>query len=339
MFATLSLPAGQDLPAPHRATAVRVRSASELQGALRHARQNALTLDGSGLDRVLRIDAARGLLEVQAATSWRELTRYLAMQKITLEGFSDRAGLPATVAEAIAHAAAGPDGLPVTAHVTAVTLVTPEGELRRADRGGNRQLLRLVLGGQGVIGVLYSVTLSIDSLRRSAANALAPVELGIDVPAHETAAASSIECLLPPEQLDGFLKDLRACVDERSLTLLGITVRRHLPDDSCQLSWSTREWAGVEIRFGRKTTLGASVAAAEVRRALLAFALARGGSFALRHAPDATRQQLEVCYPALKGFLAEKRRGDAAERLQNDWYRCVAGKLRGEACESRWGKN
>jgi hypothetical protein len=339
MYATLSLPAGHDLPAPHRATTVRVRSASELQCALRQGRQNALTLDGSGLDRVLRMDTRRGLLEVQAATSWGELTRYLATQKITLEGFSDRAGLPLTVGEAISQAAAGPDGLPVTAHVIAVTLVTPDGELRRADRDGNRQLLRLVLGGQGVIGVLYSVTLSIDSLQRSAANALAPVELGIAGPAHETAAACSIECLLPPEQLDDFLKELRAYVDERRLALLGITVRRHLPDDSCQLSWSTREWAGVEIRFGRKTTLGASVAAAEVRRALLASALARGGSFPLRHAPDATRRQIEACYPSLKGFLADKRRGDAAERLQNDWYGCVTAKLRSEACESRWGKN
>ncbi len=40
----------------------------------------------------------------------------------------------------------------------------------------------------------------------------------------------------------------------------------------------------------------------------------------------------------LKGFLAEKRRGDAAERLQNGWYRCVTGKLRAESCESRWAK-
>lgn len=336
MFATLSLPAGTDLPVPHRATIVRVRSASELQGALRQARQNALTLDGSGLDRVLRIDAARGLLEVQAATPWIELARYLDAKKIDLSAFSR---LPASVGEAVSQAAAGPDGLPVAAHVTAVTLVTPEGELRRADRESNTPLLRLVLGGRGVIGVLYSVTLSIDSLRRSAANALAPVELDIPGTGQVTAAACSVECLVPPEQLDGYLTDLRAYVDERRLALLGITVRRYLPDDSCLLSWATREWAGVEIRFGRKTTLGASVAATEVRRALIGAALARGGSFALRHAPDATRQQLEACYPMLKGFLAEKRRGDAAERLQNDWYHCVAAKLRAEACESRWGKN
>lgn len=336
MFATLSLPSGHELPTPHRARTVRVRSANELQSALRQARQNALTLDGTGLDRVLRVDARRGLLEVQAATPWSELARYLAAQKIALDAFGGC--LPATVGEAVSQAAPGPDGLPVTAHVLAVTLVTPEGELRRADRDSNNPLLRLVLGGQGVVGVLYSVTLSIDSLRRSAANAIAPVELGIAETA-SAAAARTIECLLPPEALDGFLADVRALLDERRLALLGISVRRRLADDSCQLNWSTREWAGVEIRFGTKTTLGASVGATEVRRALLAAALARGGSFALRHAQDATRHQLEACYPTLKGFLAEKRRGDAAERLQNDWYRCVTAKLRSEPCESRWGKN
>ncbi len=343
MFATLTLPAGHELPTPPRAKTVRVRSANELQSALRLARQNALTLDGSGLDRVLRVDAGRGLLEVQAATRWAELARILAAQKVDLEAFgrtcTHTSSLPAAVGEAVSQAAPGPDGLPVTAHVVAVTLVTPAGELRRADRDNGKPLLRLVLGGQGVVGVLYSVTLSIDTLRRSAANAIAPVELGIAEAASRAAATCCFECLLPPEELDGFLKEIRSLIDERRLGLLGISVRRLVPDDSCLLSWSTRQWAGVEIRFGTKTTLGASVGAAELRRALLGAALARGGSFPLRHAQDATRQQLEARYPMLKGFLAEKRRGDAAERLQNDWYRCVTAKLRSERCESRWGKN
>ena len=228
MFATLSLPACQELTATRRAPTVRVRSANELQTALRHARQHAVTLDGRGLDRVLRMDAPRGLLEVQAATSWTELTRYPGTQKIMLDAYSGMVGLPATAGEAISQASAGPDGLQVTAHVASVTLVTPDGELRRADRDGNGELLRLALGGQGVIGVLYSVTLSIDSLRRSAGNAIRPVELGIEEQAPTAAAASAIECLLPPEELDGYLRDIRAYFHERRLALLGISVRRQL---------------------------------------------------------------------------------------------------------------
>jgi hypothetical protein len=159
------------------------------------------------------------------------------------------------------------------------------------------------------------------------------------VKAAGAAPAGTLECLLPPEHLDAFLGDVRALLEARGRPLLGISVRRYLADGSCQLNWATRDWAGVEIRFGVKATLGASVAAAEVRRALLAAAIARGGSFPVRDARDATRRQLEACYPTLREFLAEKRRSDPAERLQTGWYRKVTATLRGESCDSRWGKN
>jgi len=339
MYATLTLPAGPEFDAPRRSPTVRVRSADELRNALRHARGQALTLDASGLDRVLRADAARGLLEVQAATSWNELAGHLARHGVALDPFTRLTRLPATVGEAASTACAGPDGLPVSAHVVAATVVTPDGELRRADRDANPQLLKLALGGQGVVGVLYSLTLSIESLRRSAAQSTEAAELCLPDAESAAAAACAIECLLPPEQLGGFLNDVRSLIDERRLALLGLSVRRTLPDDSCHLNWATREWAGVEIRFGVKATLGASVVAAEVRRALLAAALARGGSFPVADSRDATRQQLETCYPMLKAFLAEKRRVDPAERLQSAWYRQVSAKLRAESCEIRWGRS
>ncbi len=338
MLATLTLPAGLDIPAPRRSPTVRVRSADELRTALRQSREQALTLDASGLDRVLRADAARGLLEVQAATSWRELATYLARQGVALDAFAESRRLPATIGEAVSAASPGPDGLPVSAHVVAATLVTPDGELRRADRDANPQLLRLTLGGRGVLGVLYSLTLSIDSLRGSAGQGIEPVELDLPEAASPSASSCACECLLPPEALDGFLADARALLEERWLQLLGISVRRYLPESGCRLNWATREWAGVEIRFGVKTTLGASVVAAQVRRALIGAALARGGSFPIGDAQDATREQLQACYPMLGEFLAEKRRADPADRLQNEWYRGVCAKLRAEPCTVRWSR-
>jgi len=338
MYATLTLPAGEEFSASRRSPTVRVRSADELRNALRQARGQALTLDASGMDRVLRADTKRGLLEVQAAASWAELAKYLGQHKIDLEAFARLPGLPSTVGESISLASPGPDGLPVCAHVAALTLVSPDGDLRRADRETNPELLKLVLGGQGALGVLYSLTLTTDSLLQSAANAVAPAELGVPE-ASPAAAASTLECLLPPQELDAYLKDVRSLIEERRLTLLGISVRRYLPDDSCRLNWATREWAGVEIRFGMKSTLGASVAAAEVRRVLLAAAIARGGSFPIRDARDATRAQLAACYPMLSEFLAEKRRGDSADRLHNAWTRRIAASLRSESCDVRWAKN
>jgi len=345
MFATLTLPPGMDLAAARRAPTVRVRSADDLRNAVRLARAQALTLDGTGMDRVLRLDTARGQIEVQAATRWSALAAVLARDGIELEAFAAAPGLPATVGEAVSSAAAGPDGLPVTAHVVAATLVMPDGELRRADRDEDdrekRGLLALALGGQGVIGVFYSLTLSVDSLRRSAGALMPPAVLDLPAappPGQAAGDANAAACLLPPDTLDAFLLDLRAIVAERQLALAGVAVRRTLPEASCRLNWATREWATVDIRLGTRSTLGASVVAAEVRRALLAAAMARGGSFPVSDLRDATRAQLEACYPMLPEFLAEKRRGDPAERLQNAWYRNATAALRPDACEVRWDR-
>ncbi|HTQ76729.1 MAG TPA: hypothetical protein VMI15_01775 [Burkholderiales bacterium] len=333
MLATLTLPLCPDLPAPRTPT-VRVRSADDLRGALRQARGSGLTVDASGMDRVLCFDAGRGLVEVQAATTWATLAAFLSTHDIDIGAFARDAALPTAIGECLALAAPGPDGQPATAHVAAITLATPDGELRRADRSVNAELFRLALGGQGVIGVLYSATLCLRSVQAGAAAAAPPVELGFGEAAG--GSASGIECLLPPERLEAYLAAARALAEERRVRLHRIAVRRYLPESECHLRWARRDWAGVEVRFGVKPTLGAGVAAAEVRRGLLAAALAQGGSFPVRDLRDATRGQLEACYPAVAGFLAEKRRVDPAERLQNAWYRRLRAILKSEPCDSRW---
>jgi len=338
MFATLTIPATNDLPFAQRTPTVRVRSADELRCALRRARDQPLRLDGSGMDRVLHLDTKRGQIELQAATPWTDLAAYLGARGIPADAFAAMPGASATVGEAVVQAAPGPDGVPVTAHVASLTLFTAEGELRRADRNANRELFRLALGGHGVGGGLYSVTLCLDSLRRSAAAAEPPVALQIEDGSAAPAPECAIECLLPPAALDAYLNDVRAVAAHRRIALLGISVRRYRPESDTALCWARQEWAGVEVRFGIKATLGAAVAAAEVRRALLHAALRRGGSFPIRDLRDATRAQLEACYPKIDAFLADKRRGDPAERLQNAWYRALIATMRGERCQVRWEK-
>jgi len=335
---TLTLPAGPEASDEPRAATVpvhvKVRSADELRHALRQARQSPLTLDASGLDRVLRVDAKRGLVEVQAGATWALLAAYVAQRNIALEAFA--AALPGTVGEAVSQAAAGPDGAPVTTHVAALTLVMPDGELRRTDRETRPELFRLALGGRGVIGVLYSVTLDVGSLEASARLARAAVDLCVSDVAAAGTVACKIECLLPPAELAGYLADVRAAAHEHRIALHGISVRRYQPESDSLLRWATRDWAGVQVRFGIRPTLGAGVRATEIRGRLLEMALARKGSFPIRDARHATRAQLEACYPMLAAFLAEKRRVDPDERLQNAWLRDVLAKMRTERCESRW---
>lgn len=336
MSAALCLPAACDLASMASAETVRVRSADELRNAMRRSRTRPTTLDASGLDRILRLDGSRGALEVQAATRWDALAAWPALAGHRLGAFAAATGIPATVGDAFSENAAGPDGAPVARHVQAFVLVTPDGELRRADRESNPDLFRLVAGGQDVFGMLYSMTLDIESLRRSAAAAQEPVALVLADTAPAQGRACEIALLLPPEQLERFLLDVRALAADRRLALQSITVRRTLAEDESRLRWARREWAALRVRFGVRSSLGAAVHAAETRRSLLALALARGGSFPVSDLRDATRAQLEACYPELSAFVAEKRRCDPSERLQNAWFRAACAILRGERCESRW---
>lgn len=336
MTAALFLPAACDLGSMPRTETVVVRSADELRNAMRQSRTRPTTLDASGLDRILRLDGIRGALEVQAATRWEVLAAWPALASHGLGGFATVEGFPATVGDAFAENAAGPDGVPVAAHVQAFVLVTPDGELRRVDRETHPDLFRLVAGGQDVFGMLYSVTLDIESLRRSAAAAHEPAELALPDAAPAQGPACEIALLLPPPQLERFLGEVRTLAADRRLALQSISVRRTLAEDQTRLRWARREWAAVRVRFGVRRSLGAAVHAAETRRGLLALALECGGSFPVSDLRDATRAQLEACYPEFSAFVAEKRRADPSERLQNAWFRNACAILRGERCESRW---
>src|SRR4051812_48290736 len=70
----------------------------------------------------------------------------------------------ATVGESIARNAAGPDGTPAVNHVASLTVVTPDGELRRVSRQRSKDLFALIVGGYGLFGTVYSITLRIATL-------------------------------------------------------------------------------------------------------------------------------------------------------------------------------
>ncbi|HEX5476655.1 MAG TPA: hypothetical protein VFX09_02270, partial [Burkholderiales bacterium] len=133
-------------------------SAHELRDAVRTARR----FDPVRLDRVLRLDEERGLLEVQASIPWTALAEHLGADLSGLIWDTDR------LAQAVEANAPAPDGSPMVAHIEALALVTPDGELRRASRNANGELFALAVGGRGLFGALYSVTLRLPGLRRAA---------------------------------------------------------------------------------------------------------------------------------------------------------------------------
>ncbi len=334
MSATLTLRApGAPLAAPRK---VRVHSADELRRALRETRDRALALDASALDCLLRADEARRALEVQGAMRWSTLAAGLGPRGEPLARWLQSAALPATVAQAVSADAAGPDGVPLAACVDAIALVTLDGELRRLDRERHAEMFRLVVGGQGVFGLIYSVTLRIDALLQAAERASPPLEIVVPGPALTDAVTSEVETLLPPDRVESFQEAAHALAAERRFALRRIAVCRLRKGAETALGWATRDWAGVSVRVETRATLGAYVQTAEICRDLHAEAIARGGSFPARAAHRVSRAQLDACYPQLPAFLAEKRRYDPAERLQNAWYRSVTALMRHPLCDSRW---
>lgn len=304
MLATQSLP----LPSP---AGSRVVSAADLCRAMLCGQ-----VDDAGLDRVLCHDAQRGVLEVQAGTPWHALAQH--------GGTAFHAG---TVGDSVAANAAGPDGRPMVAHLRSLTLVTADGELRRASRDCSTELFRLAVGGFGAFGPFYSVTLDLASLAQAAANAAAPVRM--DLPeAHAGGTCSGIDLLAPAEASEALIAQVRAALDEHRYALVRLEVRRTLPEDETFLRWVKRETAALRIEYRSQSTLGGCVGATQLRMRMIDLALAAGGAVAPASLPAASRTQAAACYPMLGAFLAEKRRYDPAGRVTNSWIRGACGLLR-----------
>jgi FAD binding domain len=302
-------------------------SAIELRDAIRSSSR----FDTARLDRVLRLDPGKGHVEVQASTSWAGLAAGLGDSAPDLSNLWAHA--PATVGESVARNSAGPDGRPMVAHVEALAMVTPDGELRRVSRLANPELFKLAVGGQGLFGAPYSVTLNVQSLLRSARDNEPSATLAL--PRAES-KARLLQVLVPPETLEAFLGECRSRCDEWRTAIEGVQIRRTLPENETMLRWARREYAEVSLLLGELCTIGGSVRATQLRGELIDAAIARSGSFPIASTPEATRAQVESCYPQLKTVLAEKRRFDPAEKLMNAWYRHYSSLLVRESCDVRW---
>lgn len=309
-------------------SAPRVYSASDLCRAMLADGAFARPLDAACLDRTLRHDAARGLLEVQAGASWRSLRPYVGADF-----------LPGSVGESVAANRAGPDGEPVVRHLHAFTLATGAGELHRVSRERAADLFRLAVGGFGAFGPFYSLTLDVASLARSAARPAAPVRIELVADEAPRGQSTALELLVPPQRSDEVVDRTRAALAERRCCLRLLEARCVHPEAETFLRWARSEYVALHIEFDTRATLGACASAAQLRTHLIDLALAAGGSFMPGSLPLATRAQAEACYPMLGAFLAEKRRLDPAERVLSTWYRGTRRVWRAESCRVRWAKD
>lgn len=283
-------------------------SAAELCDALRRARP----FEPARLDRVLRVDEDRGLVEVQGGATWRSLAARLRPDDPRAR--AARTTAP-TIGESIERNAAGPDGRPAVTHVESLALAMPDGSLRRASRRLNADLFSLAIGGQGLFGVAYSVTLRIDSLARAIENVTPEAALPPPLPRR------CLLLLVPPEGLERFTAAADAACAAWRMQPLGVQTRRTAREEETFLRWARREYVEVGMGMPDPADLGQSLRLKQLRRELIDAAIEVGGAFQISSTLEATRAQAEACYPQLERFLAEKRRFDRDDRLVNEWYR------------------
>ena len=300
-------------------------SALELREAVRSGR----SVDTSRLNRILGIDAQRGLLEVQAATPWQSIA---AQMRPADPRANVRTTMP-TVGESIARNAAGPDGCPAVNHVASLTLVMADGDLRRVSRQRDPELFALAVGGQGLFGTMYSITLEIPSLARAIEKQGEPQVVKLHP---EMRGQRLLDLLVPPECVDAFIHETDERCSDWRVPLQSVSMRRTLGEEQTYLRWARRDYCELRLCIAPPRGLGGAVRTAQLRRELIDAAIAAGGSFPIASTPDATREQTEACYPQLKSFLAEKRRFDPHERLVNAWYVHQRELLRREHVDVRW---
>jgi len=125
-----------------------------------------ILLDMTSMNRVLGLDAERGILEVEAGIEWPQLLDYLIkeqrgreqqwgiMQKQT---GADRLSIGGALASNV-HGR-GLRFKPIIDQIESFTLMDHAGSIVRCSRDENAELFRVAIGGYGLFGIVTSVKL------------------------------------------------------------------------------------------------------------------------------------------------------------------------------------
>ena len=397
---------------------------------------DGIMIDIRQLNRVLAFDAERGLMEVESGMQWPQLLAELTSVQRGHEkqwGFSQKqTGADRLTMGGCLSANVHGRGLtlpPFIGDVESFTLLDARGELLKCSRTENADLFRLTIGGYGLFGLIYSVTLrlvprrkvqrivevrnidgisaafadrirdgflygdfqySIDTdsdgfLRQGVFSCYRPVpdltpipevqkelaetdwtdllylahaskadafkryagyylttngqvywsdehqmsiypdnyHVSIDrqLKAEHKATEAITEIYCEREALERFMADVREDARRNKVEIIYGTIRLIEQDTESFLAWAKKSYACVIFNLHVVHTPEGIHHAAEAFRRLIDIGIKYGGSYYPTYHKYATRQQVETCYPQFPEFLKLKRKYDAAEVFQSDWYR------------------
>lgn len=145
----------------------------------------------------------------------------------------------------------------------------------------------------------------------------------IDEKMHAPYPASEIiaEIDVPRPLLPGFFDEAREDFRRNRIDLIYGTVRIIERDDESFLPWAKQPYACTIFNLHTVHNAEGIQRSGDAFRRLIDMAVRRGGSYYLTYHRDATRKQIESCYPRFADFLRLKKRYDPEERFQSNWYR------------------
>jgi len=126
-----------------------------------------VVLDTRGMSRVLALDEVRGLVEVEAGIQWPALVDALADRPWGIG--RKRPGADDSCTGGAVSGNVHGRGLaygPFVSDVESLVVVGLDGVARTCSRDENRDLFRLVCGGYGLFGAVYSATLRLGRRRK-----------------------------------------------------------------------------------------------------------------------------------------------------------------------------
>src|SRR5215469_8734613 len=129
------------------------------------------------------------------------------------------------------------------------------------------------------------------------------------------------EIYVPRPDLPNFLAQVAELLRSNHTTVIYGTVRLIEKDNESFLAWAKGLYACIIFNLLTFHTPEGIEASARSFRGLINLAIARGGSYYLTYHRFAKPEQVMACYPQFRQFLHLKRKYDAAERFQSDWYR------------------
>ncbi|HYJ40803.1 MAG TPA: FAD-binding oxidoreductase [Steroidobacteraceae bacterium] len=133
------------------------------------------------------------------------------------------------------------------------------------------------------------------------------------------------ELYVPRPALLAFMNDVRRDFRLNGVDFIYGTIRLIEAENETALPWARESYACVIFNLHIDHRREDVARVADHFRRLIDLSLRHGGSYFLTYHRFASASQVEAAHPAIRQFLATKRRLDPEGVFQSDWYRHLAG--------------